>query len=391
MAAPVPASAQGAHRVLRVRGVHCIVLMVFSVVAATAIAQPAPAQISARLVPRVRLFKVATAKDPIGFARHPDGTVYVQEQAGRLRPLKGSRLETPVLDVSALITSGGERGLLGAAFSPDGATLYTNVTNLDGDTEIAAWPFAGADTPIDPANKKLLLLIEQPFSNHNGGQLWVTDDGVLWIGTGDGGSGGDPQNNAQRLDSLLGKILRIAPTNASGRGYDIPQGNMSGEGVRAEIWAYGLRNPWRFSIDEPTQTLWIGDVGQNEREEIDAVPVNTTAANFGWRLREGTRAYDNGARPPGGIEPVHDYPHSRGCSVTGGVVYRGKAVKAMVGAYLFADYCKGDLRSLVRRDATWQEQSLGVNLGKPVAFVTERNGEVLVASADGGIRRIVPR
>ena len=240
--------------------------------------------------PLVRLVEVVKADRPIGFALHPNGTVYVQEQAGRLRPIAGSALGRVALDVSDDISSGGERGLLGAAFSPDGSTLYTDVTNDDGDTEIAAWPFA--DGVADAAARRLLLTIEQPFANHNGGQLWVDEDGVLWIGMGDGGAGGDPQNHGQRTDTLLGKILRIDPRPSGDRPYAIPSGNIIAARVRPEIWAIGLRNPWRFSIDPTTRTIWIADVGQNAWEEVNAVSVSAKAPNFGWKRREGTHAYE---------------------------------------------------------------------------------------------------
>jgi glucose/arabinose dehydrogenase len=338
--------------------------------------------------PLVRLVEVVKADRPIGFALHPDGVVYVQEQAGRLRPITLSSLGPIALDVSDDISAGGERGLLGAAFSPDGATLYTDVTNGDGDTEIAAWPFA--DGEADASARRLLLTIEQPFSNHNGGQLWVSADGVLWIGMGDGGAGGDPQNYGQRTDSLLGKILRIDPRATSDQPYGIPPGNIAREGVRPEIWAIGVRNPWRFSIDTTTRTIWIADVGQNAWEEINAVPVSAQAPNFGWKQREGTKAYEGGKRPTNNVEPVHAYSHGRGCSVTGGVVVRGASLPTLTGAYVFSDYCRGDLRALVKSGSGWRETALGATVASPTAFVSEASGSVLVASAEGGIFRLAP-
>jgi glucose/arabinose dehydrogenase len=217
---------------------------------------------------------------------------------------------------------------------------------------------------------------------------------VLWIGLGDGGSAGDPENRAQNLDTLLGKILRIVPTPTEAKPYRIPSGNLDASRGRPEIWAWGLRNPWRFSIDSATKAVWIGDVGQGDREEINVVPAATTNANFGWKLREGTRAYDGGAKPEGNVEPVHDYSHgSGGCSVTGGVVYRGRAVASLRGAYLFGDYCDGKIR-VVRRSLTSGSVGVtmtGLRMKSLSSFGTDASGEIYVASTDGAIAKVVKR
>ena len=213
---------------------------------------------------------------------------------------------------------------------------------------------------------------------------------------GDGGSGGDPENHAQDSTSLLGKILRILPTPTQSTKYAIPTGNLGSvtgalgaSGAAPEIWAYGLRNPWRFSIDQGT-TVWIGDVGQNAWEEIDRVPATTIGANFGWRLREGTHAYNGGAAPGDTIEPVYDYAHGDGgCSVTGGFVYRGTNIPALVGTYVFADYCAGNLIGL---DATAPRNAtpLGLKVTSPSSFGMDGRGELYVTSTGGQVYRVDP-
>ena len=335
---------------------------------------------------------VATADRPIGFARAPSGAFFVIEQQGKIRAFDGTKLGATVLDVHAEISDGGEQGLLGAAFANDGRWLYVNITNTDGNTEIRAYPFA--DGLADKSRMVTLLNVDQPYANHNGGGLVVDDTGVLWIGLGDGGSAGDPENRAQNLDSLLGKMLRIVPTPEDSKPYRIPSGNVEVSRGRPEIWAWGLRNPWRFSIDAVTKTLWIGDVGQGDREEIDAIAVSATGANFGWKLREGTRAYNGGEKPAGYIEPVHDYSHATGgCSVTGGVVYRGSALASLRGAYLFSDYCDGKVR-IARRTLSGGPVSVrmsGLALKGAASFGVDAAGEVYIASAEGPIAKLVRR
>lgn len=341
----------------------------------------------------LRLRAVVEADRPIGFALHPDRSFYVVEQRGKIRELVGSTLGATILDVSEEISGGSEQGLLGAAFSNDGAWLYMNVTNGDGDTEIRAYPYR--EGRADPGAMVKVLEVAQPFANHNGGALVMDGEGVLWIGLGDGGSGGDPGNRAQDLDELLGKILRIVPTPASGSSrYGIPPGNLDPSRGRPEIWAYGLRNPWRFSIDSPTKTVWIGDVGQNTVEEINAVPITARLPNFGWKRREGRRAYDGGTKPADNVEPVYDYPHSSGgCSVTGGVVPRRPSLSSLRGAYLFGDYCDGKIRSL-RRSVTsgrFTASSTGLTLRGLSSFGIDADGRVFVSSVNGEVRQITSR
>lgn len=342
--------------------------------------------------PGVKLRSIVDVDRPIGFALHPDRSFFVVEQTGKIRELNGSDAGATVLDVSKEISDGGEQGLLGAVFSNDGSWLYVNVTNGDGDTEIRAYPFVGGRAA--PAGMVKVLEVAQPFGNHNGGGLVMDADGVLWIGLGDGGSAGDPGNRAQNLEELLGKMLRVVPTPNGPAPYTIPPGNLDPSRGRPEIWAYGLRNPWRFSIDVPTKTMWIGDVGQGDREEINAVPLTAATPNFGWKLREGTSPYSGGKRPTGNVDPVHDYSHSSGgCSVTGGVVARSTALPMLRGAYLFGDYCDGKIRLLRRTVGSSRvtASSTGLTLKNLSSFGTDADGNVFVASTDGGIKQIVRR
>jgi glucose/arabinose dehydrogenase len=300
-----------------------------------------------------------------------------------LSPAVDGTLGAPVLKVTDLSTEG-EQGLLGAAFSPDGTWLYTNHTDTNGDTRITAYPFDGK---ANVEAKVELLKVDQPYANHNGGGLDVTKDGVLWIGLGDGGSAGDPKGNAQNRKVLLGKMLRILPTPTGAKPYDIPPGNIDAATGRPEIWAYGLRNPWRFDVDEDSRKVWIGDVGQNKWEEVNVVSQNAKAPNFGWRLREGLSPYERGRKTKEMIDPLFDYRHGNsGCSVTGGVVYRGGELAELVGRYLFTDYCNGTLYSAAFGSA--KKTSLGVKADNISSFGTDAKGEVYITSLDGPIYRL---
>ena len=343
----------------------------------------------------LKLTLVATADIPVGLIADPvTKTRYVVEKTGRLRPLADDgTLGPPALDLSKQLSLGNEQGFLGAAFSNDGAWLYVDFTERAGDTRIRAYRWAKGAAASSGTD---LLAIPQPYANHNGGQLVVSADGVLWIGMGDGGSSGDPNNNAQNTGRLLGKILRILPTPTATKKYRIPPGNiraargsLGAAAAAPEVWAYGLRNPWRFSIDQGA-TVWIGDVGQNAWEEVDAVPVSTVAANLGWRLREGRHAYDGGTKPAAVIEPVYDYSHSSGgCSVTGGFVYRGAAIPSLVGTYVFADYCAGKVLGL-NAEAPAETAVLGLAVPSPTSFGVDAAGELYVMSGSGSVYRIDP-
>ncbi len=278
------------------------------------------------------------------------GRIFVVEQGGTIRVVEGSAgADEPFLDISELTEASGEQGLLGLAFHPDYETndrLFINYTDNAGDTVVAEYRTGGDDANrVDPDSAKVLLRIDQPFANHNGGHLAFGPDGFLYIGTGDGGSAGDPNDNGQRLDTHLGKLLRIdVDSRTNGFPYGIPNDNpfIRREGARPEIWAYGLRNPWRFSFDSQTQTLWIADVGQSSIEEINRVPDAAAGLNYGWDDMEGSLCYE----PPSGCEtddrvvPLTEYTRSEGGSVTGGFVYRGTD-RRLAGGYFFGDYLSG--------------------------------------------------
>jgi glucose/arabinose dehydrogenase len=293
------------------------------------------------------------------------GRVFVVEQGGRIRilnPATGAITATPFLDVSGSISSGGERGLLGFAPAPDFATsrtFYIYVTNAAGNTEVRRYrTMAGNLDVADPATADVILTFTQPFANHNGGWMDFGPDGFLYIGSGDGGSGGDPQDNAQNRNNLLGKILRIDVASDAfpadnARDYAIPASNpFAASGGAPEIYAFGLRNPFRASFDRVTGNLFIGDVGQNAIEEIDLIRPNEPGLNFGWARLEGTQAF-SGAAPAGATPPVTQYGHGsgprQGNSVTGGYVYRGP-VEALQGLYIFGDFVSGAIWSLPAAD-----------------------------------------
>ena len=325
--------------------------------------------------------------------------LYVVEQGGRIRIVRNSQIAGTFLDVASRISSGGERGLLGLAFHPQFATnrrFFVNYTNPAGDTHISEFRASSADA-ADPASERVLLEVGQPFANHNGGGLAFDNAGRLLIALGDGGSGGDPQNNGQKLSTLLGKILRIDVD--AGSPYVVPADNpfRATAGAHPEIWAYGLRNPFRIAIDRPTGDLYIGDVGQNAVEEIDVDPGSRRGGlNYGWRITEGSRCFNpsSGCDTSGITMPIYEYSHGEGCSVTGGVVYRGCRVPALAGTYFFADYCSAFVRSLrfANGQATelrdWTSSLRG--LDSPTSFGLDAAGELYVVDQDGEIYRLEP-
>jgi len=284
-----------------------------------------------------------------------DERVFVVEQVGRIKIYDQSgALVTTFLDIDTRVLSGGERGLLGLAFSPDYDTdrlFYVNYTNNSGNTVISRFQTSGSD-PDDglEASEEILLTISQPFSNHNGGRIAFGADDMLYIGMGDGGSGGDPGNRAQNLNTLLGKILRIDVSGGVGSEYTVPADNpFVGEPGLDEIWSYGVRNPWGIDFDPDTGNMYWADVGQNAWEELNVEVAGDGGLNYGWRLLEGTHCYD----PPSNCDPtgmttlpVHEYSHSLGCSVTGGIIYRG-SIPEIDGHYFFADYCSNRIWSFV--------------------------------------------
>jgi glucose/arabinose dehydrogenase len=339
----------------------------------------------------VRLVPVAELEQPVAMATRPgERTLYVVEQVGRVRAIRGGRLDPdPVADISDQVTAGGEQGLLGLAFSPDGRYLYLHYTDRQGDHQIAELTMAGQRA--DPGSQRSVLRLEDPFGNHNGGQLAFGPDDRLYIAFGDGGGGGDPLGSGQSLGTLLGKILRIDPRPAGGRAYGVPSDNpfVDRDGARPEIWNYGLRNPWRFSFDAATGDLWIGDVGQNAYEEVDYEPAGTGGRNYGWNRREGRHPFNGGDRPDGAVDPVLEYGRGDGCTVIGGFVYRGQRIAGLRGAYLYGDYCQGWVRAARTRDGKVLEQrDLGLEVPSLSSFGTDAAGELYALSLAGGVYRI---
>ncbi|MFB8119763.1 PQQ-dependent sugar dehydrogenase [Streptomyces sp. NPDC056465] len=340
---------------------------------------------------KVALKKVATAQNPTAGTAGPGGTVWIAERAGKVRVLKGSTLGKPVLDISAETTTDGERGLLGVAFDKKFAHFYISFTDLEGTSTVDEFAVRGGK--IQPNSRRTVLTQTQPYSNHNGGDIKFGPDGYLYIALGDGGSGGDPDGNGQNLDTLLGKLLRIDPRG--GTPYAIPSDNpfVGTPNARGEIWAYGLRNPWRFSFDSGTGDLLIGDVGQSDWEEIDWAPADSEGGeNYGWSQMEGTHPFRGGTEPANHVRPIHEYDRTGlGCSVVGGYVYRGKAIPGLRGQYVFSDYCDGTVRALQMENGEVTGVSdLGVNGGETVSFVQGCDGELYVLGIAGGISRIAP-
>jgi glucose/arabinose dehydrogenase len=342
----------------------------------------------------VELERVADLEQPVAMAvRSGDPSLYFAEKVGRIVALReGGDLDV-VLDLTREVSLGSEQGLLGLAFSLDGRFLYANFTDVQGDTRVVEWRFDHGGVRLD--SRREVLFVDQPFSNHNGGNLVFGPDGYLYIGLGDGGSGGDPNGNGQSLSTLLGKMLRISPRPAGGEPYRIPSDNpfVGQEGPRPEIWAYGLRNPWRYSFDRETGDLWIGDVGQNAWEEVDVEPAGSPGGlNYGWDLFEGSHRFEGGSEEDDAVAPVYEYATGDGtCAVTGGYVYRGRDIAQLVGAYVFADFCRGRLEALrLRRSRVQGRDELGPTVANLASFGEDADGELYVLSLSGPVFRLVP-
>ena len=352
--------------------------------------------------PQISLSRVAGGFiQPVHVAHAGDGSgrIFVVEQAGRIRILdNGVVLPSPFLDISAKLVCCGEQGLLSAAFPPGFAAkryFYVNYTRVpDGATVVARYRVSAGDANVaDPVSEGVVLTIPQPFANHNGGQLAFGPDNNLYIGMGDGGSGGDPQGNAQNPGSLLGKILRIDVESGT-TPYGIPPGNpfVGAAGYRPEIWALGLRNPWRFSFDRGTGDLYIGDVGQGAVEEIDVQPAgDRVGRNYGWNIMEGAGCYNSATCATAGLTlPIATYDHSQGCSVTGGHVYRGSAFPSLRGIYLFGDYCSGRVWGLRKSGAAWDNALLADTTLTISTFGEDESGNVYVVNyANGDLLKIL--
>ncbi len=350
-------------------------------------------------VPQIEFQQIAT-----GFARpvyvthagDGSGRLFVVEQAGIIKIIRnGQTLATPFLDIRDRVESGGEKGLLSVAFHPkykENGRFFVNYTaRKEGVLKSVIAEYKVSSHPdVADRTERVILEIEQPFANHNGGLNKFGPDGFLYIGLGDGGAAGDPLNNAQSLDTLLGKILRI---DIEKEPYAIPQDNpfVGRANAQGEIWAYGLRNPWRFSFDRCNGRLFAGDVGQNRLEEIDLIEKGK---NYGWRIMEGSQCFD----PPTlcntlGLElPIAEYDHSLGCSVTGGYVYRGTRFPNLIGHYLFGDYCSGRIWSLVQeRSGKWTMRQLIDSPFSISSFGEDEQGELYVVHYGGAIYRVTAK
>jgi glucose/arabinose dehydrogenase len=351
---------------------------------------------------------VSGFSEPVDIAHAGDARLFIVEKKGVIRiiPENGQILAVPFLDIdSRVIASRGEQGLLGLVFHPNysqNGFFYVNYINNEGDTQISRFRVSTNNANVaDPNSEFKILTIEQPYANHNGGDLAFGKDGYLYIGMGDGGSGGDPQNYAQNRRSLLGKMLRINVDSVStGRNYAIPRDNpfVNDTTTRPEIWALGLRNPWRYSFDRLTGDLWMGDVGQGKWEEISRQPAASKGGeNYGWRCYEGDANFNtNGCAAKNTYTfPVYDYTNdgtNTGCSVTGGYVYRGSRYPNLQGHYIYADYCSGRFWSLrPNGSGGWINVNLlDFNNYDVASFGEDRNGELYVAGLSSGrIYRVV--
>ena len=359
---------------------------------ATAAPNPSVAEVALTLTP------IASVDGPTAMAaRTGDTSLYVAEQIGRVRRLRRTGTTfaldgSPVIDVSDDVKAGGEQGLLGLAFSADGKRLYFAFTNTGAEQQVDEVTLDG-DRVVD-GSRRTLLVVPDFAPNHNGGGLVLGPDGFLYYTMGDGGGGGDPQDTGQNPDDLLGSILRIDPTRPSGgKQYGIPPDNPFVNGGGApEVWAYGLRNPWRMSFDRQTKDVWIGDVGQNAVEEIDFQPAGSPGgANFGWNALEGTQPFLAASAPDGAVPPIYEYDHSRErCSVTGGFVYRGSAIPSLQGTYLFGDNCEGAIQGLTRAsDGTVEVTDLQLHVNGLSSFGEDNDGELYALGVtDGSVSRI---
>ncbi len=332
-----------------------------------------------------------------------DPRLFIVEKGGAIRIVKdGGLLPTPFLNLAGRVSTGNEQGLLGLAFDPAYATsgrFVVHYTDLAGNTVVSLFHVSAGDADqADSTSETVVLTAEQPFANHNGGQILFGPGGMLYLGLGDGGSGGDPGGRGQSVADLLGGILRIDV--GSGTGYTVPPDNpfIGQAGARPEIWSYGLRNPWRFTFDPAIGDLYVADVGQNAWEEVDVVPAAAGAgrgANFGWNVTEGSHCYSTSSCDRTGlVPPVLEYSHDEGCSITGGFVYRGAAIPDLQGHYFYADYCRGWVRSFRFQDgqAVDQQQWSALAPGGPIpSFGQDAAGELYILTAGGQVFRIVPR
>lgn len=334
---------------------------------------------------------VATLSQPIGLApRAGTDDIFVIEQAGRIVRLPGGRADgaDTTLDIRGTVTLGNEQGLLGLAFSPDGQQLYINFTDDRGNTNVARYDMSG--NVADAATREILLQVDQPRGNHNGGGLAFGPDGYLYIGMGDGGGGGDPERHGQNPDSPHGAVLRIDVD--TDEGYGIPPNNPFVDGQAPEVFVWGIRNAWRFGFDSVTDDLWIADVGQDRFEEVTvlrAADGGGNGANLGWNQTEGTETYRSGVIPDGHVAPVITYAHGRRCSITGGEVYRGSAIPELYGTYIYGDFCSGETFGY-RVNESASPASLDLpEVAELSSFGLDNDGNIYVLSRTGGVFRVV--
>jgi glucose/arabinose dehydrogenase len=346
--------------------------------------------------PTVAFNEIGKFSLPLDLTFRPtDGLMYVVEQAGKVVIVDNGQPGAVALDMTDLTNAEGERGLLGLAITKDGSLAYVDYTNNDGDTRIDEYS-VNADGTFDKSTRREVLGFDQPYPNHNGGDVVFGPDGMLYIGTGDGGSGGDPDRRALNMSEWLGKILRIDPHASADAAYTVPADNpfVGVDGARPEIWAFGLRNPWRFSFDRQTGDLWIADVGQGQWEEVDAgwaADGGGRGLNFGWSAFEGNHRFNDDQSPDGVTPPIHEYEHvGQDCSISGSALYRGSAIPALVGWYVFADYCSGQVRALqIGGRAEVKQVALGT-VSSVVSVNEGPDGELYVLSNGGGVYSVTP-
>jgi glucose/arabinose dehydrogenase len=333
---------------------------------------------------------------PVYVTHAGDERLFVVEQDGIIRVIENGVVQAePFLDVSTIVnTDGLERGLLGLAFHPDYANngwFFINYTSLNADDTVARYTVSANNPNVaEPASAAEILRIEDPYPNHNAGQLAFGPDGYLYVGTGDGGSAGDPHGNGQNRQALLGKMLRL---NVDGDlPYTIPDDNpyVGDDTIAPEIWAWGLRNPWRYSFDRLTGDLYIADVGQNQWEEINFQPANSSGGeNYGWNVLEGSHAYSQQPAPENVVMPIAEYDHGQGCSVTGGYVYRGTLLPDLQGTYFFGDWCSGTVWTTRRDDAGNWQTGVQMNTGRQISsFGEDVHGELFLVDYSGNILRL---
>jgi glucose/arabinose dehydrogenase len=368
------------------------------------VALETPSHTAAGAPPQLSVTPFASGFGNLTFVTNAgDGSaaLYAVEQVGRIDLVTSGSTQggQTFLDLTDRISSGGERGLLGLAFDPKFASngrFFVDYTDLQGNTVVSQFT-RGADGKVDASPENVLLTVAQPFPNHNGGMLAFGADDDLYIGLGDGGSEGDPNGNGQNLDTLLAKILRIDVS--SGTAYTIPadnpfaSGQAAGGPAKPEIWDYGVRNPWRFSFDRQTGALFIGDVGQDAYEEVDVEQPGSGRHDYGWSVMEGLHCYGaTTCNQTGMTLPVVEYPHSLGCAVTGGYVYRGSAYPSLVGSYVFGDYCSGRLFAFNADDALAGRPVTAVQVGQVPfsisSFGEDEAGELYVVDLAGAIYRL---